>query len=98
MPTLNLIISPIAITDLKKIVKFGESNRGKLKSKKYLENLKNQFQQLMEHSKSGVSRDDIFPEIRSLTVESHVIFYLIQKKQIETIRVLHGRQDLKRHM
>ncbi|MEQ9231052.1 MAG: type II toxin-antitoxin system RelE/ParE family toxin, partial [Cyclobacteriaceae bacterium] len=29
---------------------------------------------------------------------SHVIFYRIQRKQLEIIRVLHVRQDVNRHL
>jgi len=95
MPTYELVIPPIAISDLEKIVQFGRSNWGDLKAHQYIEHLKNQFQQLTIHPKLGILRDEILPGIRSLGVDSHVIFYRIKKKQIEIIRILHGRQEPK---
>jgi len=38
------------------------------------------------------------PEMRSFPVESHIVFYQVRSKQIEIIRVLHGRQDPDRHI
>lgn len=95
MPSLKLIISPTAITDLKKLVKFNEPNWCKLKAHQYIEDLKSELHQLMTRPKIGISRDELFPGIRNLSVDSHVIFYRVQKKQIEIISVLHGRRDPK---
>jgi toxin ParE1/3/4 len=38
------------------------------------------------------------PGIRSLSAESHVIFYRVREGVIEIVRVLHGRQDPNRHI
>jgi toxin ParE1/3/4 len=42
----------------------------------------------------GVSRDELLPSLRSLTVGNYVIFYLPLLDGIEVVRVLPGMRDL----
>ena len=44
--------------------------------------------------------DDIknWAHIRSLPIQSHILFYRVAANNVEIIRVLHGRQDPLRHM
>ena len=94
----QLIISPIARDDLRVIYQFGLRNWGANQSLRYLENRKEQFWALTEQPLIGIERSELLPEMRSFPVESHIVFYQVRSKQIEIIRVLHGRQDLNRHI
>lgn len=43
---------------------------------------------------SGRDRSEVFPGIRSVVSNPHVIFYRIGSPDIEIVRVLHGRRDI----
>jgi toxin ParE1/3/4 len=60
--------------------------------------LKEQFWSLTEQPLLGIERPELLPDIRSLSIQSHTVFYRVAAKQIEIIRVLHGRQDPLRHL
>ena len=98
MITYQLFIAPAAKNDLKNIYQFGLSRWGQLQSDNYLENLKSQLWLLTEQPLLGVERAELLPGIRSLTIESHILFYSVNGNKIEVIRVLHGRQDPKRQL
>jgi toxin ParE1/3/4 len=98
MSDYRLIISPVAQNDLKDIYQFSLRNWGANQSLKYLENLKERFWALTEQPLLGIERFELLPGMRSLPVESHIVFYQVRSKQIEIIRVLHGRQDPNRHI
>jgi toxin ParE1/3/4 len=58
--------------------------------------LKEQFWSLTEQPLLGIERPELLADIRSLSIQSHTVFYRVAAKQID--RVLHGRQDPLRHL
>ncbi len=42
----------------------------------------------------GRARDDLAPGLRSLPVDSYVLFYRTTEDNIQIIRILHGRRDI----
>jgi len=46
----------------------------------------------------GTERNELLPDIRSLPIENHTLFYRVTENTVEIIRVLHGRQDAQRHL
>ena len=93
-----LVISPVALNDLKKIYQYGTLNWGAAQATRYLVSLKNQFWNLTEHPQLGIEREELLSAMRSLAVDSHVIFYRIIGQKVEIARILHGRQDPQRHI
>jgi toxin ParE1/3/4 len=98
MPTHQLVISPAAKSDLKDIYQYGLRQWGQAQSDDYLANLKNQFWLLTEQPLMGTERPELLPDIRSLPIESHTLFYRVTANRLEILRVLHGRQDPQRHI
>ena len=94
----RLVIAPAAKTDLKDIYQYGLRQWGKKQSDSYLESLKEHFWMLTEQPLTGVERPDLLPDMRSLPIESHTLFYRATEDAVEIIRVLHGRQDPQRHL
>jgi toxin ParE1/3/4 len=97
MDSYRLVVSPAAKDDLSGIYQFGLQHWGVTQASNYLENLKALFWRLTEQPKMGIDREDLLPTMRSFTVETHVVFYRLRSDQVEIVRVLHGRQDPKRH-
>lgn len=51
---------------------------------------------IQRHPFSGRTRDEIRPNLRSLAVRPHVIFYRVMNDIAEIVRVLDGRRDVER--
>ena len=98
MPAHQLVIAPAAKADLKVIYQYGLRQWGQAQSDRYLETLKNQFWSLTEQPLIGVERPELLPDVRSLPIESHTLFYRVTTDKVEIIRILHGRQDPQRHL
>jgi len=98
MPDYKLFIAPAAKDDLTDIYQFGLSHWGKTQSDNYLAAIKDQFWMLIDQPLMGVERSELLLNTRSLTIQSHIVFYRVIPGLIEIIRVLHGRQDPQRHL
>ena len=94
----QLVIPPAAKADLKDIYQYGLRQWGQAQSDIYLENLKDHFWSLTKQPLMGVERPELLPGTRSLSIESHTLFYRVNSDRVEIIRVLHGRQDPQRHL
>lgn len=98
MPSYQLIIAPAAKADLKEIYQYGLRQWGQTQSNHYLEILKEKFWSLTEQPLMGTERPELLDGIRSLPIESHMLFYRVTTTNVEIIRVLHARQDPARHL
>lgn len=93
-----LIITPSAKADLKEIYQYGLRQCGQIQSVSYLETLKEKLWALTRHPLMGTERPELLAGLRSLPIESHILFYRVTPSQIEIIRVLHSRRDPARHL
>lgn len=62
---------------------------------KMLDRLDERCTALAEFPLTGMSREDLFPSLRSVTVGSYVIFYLPLPDGIDVVRVLPGMRDFR---
>lgn len=98
MPVYQLVIAPAAKHDLEGIYQYGLQQWGQDQSESYLAAIKNQLWLLTEQPLIGVERSELLPHIRSFPIQSHILFYRVAARQVEIIRVLHGRQDPLRYL
>jgi len=98
MSTKQLVIASAAKIDLKDIYQYGLRQWGKVQSDSYLEHTKDQLWSLREQPLIGIDRSELLPDVRSLPIESHTLFYRVTTDRVEIIRVLHGRQDPQPHL
>jgi toxin ParE1/3/4 len=98
MPAHQLVIAPAAKNDLKDIYQYGLRQWGQTQSDSYLATIKDQFWSLTEQPLMGIDRPELLPDIRSLPIQSHTLFYRATGNRIQIIRILHGRQDPQRHL
>lgn len=89
----QLVIASAAKADLKEIYQYGLRQWGQSQSDRYLETLKGSIWSLIEQPLMGIERPELLTGMRSLSIESHILFYRITTRNIEVVRVLHGRQD-----
>jgi len=52
------------------------------------------MQKLCSHPNMGRQREELAPRIRSLPYHRYVIFYRVDAKILEIVRVLHGARDV----
>ena len=75
MPAHQLVIAPAAKHNLKDIYQYGPRLWGQIQSDSYLTNIKDQFWSLTEQPLIGIERPELLPDIRSLPIQSHTLFY-----------------------
>ena len=98
MASHQLIIAPAAKNDLKAVYQYGLRQWGKTQSEGYLSTIKSQFWLLTQQPLMGIEHPELLPDMRSLPIESHTLFYRVIASRVEIVRVLHGRQDPHRHL
>ncbi|MCG7874617.1 MAG: type II toxin-antitoxin system RelE/ParE family toxin [Candidatus Thiodiazotropha lotti] len=98
MASHQLVIAPAAKNDLKDIYQYGLRQWKPAQSESYLSTIKNQFWLLTQQPLIGTERPELLPDVRSLPINSHTLFYRVNASRVEIIRVLHGRQDPQRHL
>jgi toxin ParE1/3/4 len=95
---LKLVISPRARRDLKGIWKYTLKEWGEAQADKYLENLDQEINRLLEFPDKGVPYEHIRNGYRALYVEHHLVFYRRKTQTLEIIRVLHEAMEIKSHL
>jgi len=83
--------------DLEDIFSYTDEEYGLNQAIKYLTELEDVFEQLVENPELGRERNEIKKGLRSFPKGSHVVFYRILVKHIRIVRILHGSRDLPKH-
>jgi toxin ParE1/3/4 len=86
-------LSRQAERDLDAIWLFSADRFGTEQADRMLERLEEQFRLLAAQPRSGRARDDVRPGLRSVAIESYLIFYRVSSPGVRIIRIWHGRQD-----
>ncbi|MGH9550369.1 MAG: type II toxin-antitoxin system RelE/ParE family toxin [Terriglobales bacterium] len=60
----------------------------------FIERLEERCNELIEMPGMGRKRDELAPGMRSSGVGDYLIFYRVDKEDLEIMHVLHGRRDL----
>lgn len=92
------ILSRPAEEDLAQTLKQGLVTWGAEQATEYAQLINDALNLLVKHPQMGHDRSHIKSGVRSLRVESHVIFYRQQPTCIEVIRILHKRMDFESHL
>jgi toxin ParE1/3/4 len=98
MPAYKLVIAPAAKNDLKDIYQYGLRQWRHAQSDSFLSAIKEQFWSLTAQPLIGIERPELLPHTRSLSMQSHTLFYRVDANQVKIIRGLHGRQDVLHHL
>ncbi len=91
---MNFVLAPSTTRDLDRLSQyFFETN---VEAGERLFNAFNQqFYNLTKFPNLGKPYPHLNPSIRGLLVEKYIIFYRVTTTQVEIVRVVDGRQDLK---
>jgi len=75
------------------IWQYGYKQWGLKQANKYLLELENCFEQLFELPHLGAKCDTLIAGYRSYPKARHIVYYRINNKKIEIIRILHRRME-----
>ena len=93
----KLVFSPAAEDDIDSIWTYSAENWGPDQADRYTDEIQDACLTLASGRRQG--RDvDVRPGYLKCLTGSHVIYYRVREDQIVVIRVLHGRQDVGRHL
>lgn len=95
--TLDLVIAPAAQENIGHIYRYGLVNWGKRQADAYLADLEDVIWLMTEQSEIGTKRDELAKGLHGFPVKQYVVFYRIEENQLQIARILHGRQDPRRH-
>ena len=88
-----------AVEDLSKIWDYTYEVWSESQADKYYDMLIDSCKEISENPNKGKNYNEIDTNILGLKVSKHIIFYrVIKANQIEVLRILHERMDLKNRM
>jgi len=93
----NYKLSPLAESDLHKIITSTIETWGSKQARVYAESLDSALIKLAQYPDFGRQRDELYTDARSFPIEKHIIFYRIANDGIEVARILHQRMDPSKH-
>ena len=88
-----------AAADLQDIYRYGRRLWGRAQAEQYARQLRQCFRLLATRPLAGRKREELQPPgLHSFAQGSHVIFYQPQPYGVLIVRILHGSQDVRRHL
>lgn len=87
-----------ARADIARINEFTSERWGREQAHAYLDALYGRLAELAERPGLGRRRDELAEGLLWFPFESHVIFYQVMGSGIVVVRILHSRQEARRHL
>jgi len=88
-----------AAADLRDIYRYTRRRWGKAQAERYTRQLQQCCTMLATRPQAGRQREELQPPaLHSFVQGSHVIFYQPQPYGVLIVRILHGTQDVRRHL
>lgn len=93
------ILTNKAVEDLSKIWEYTYEVWSESQADKYYDLMISSFQEIVQNPGLGKNYTEIDSAILGLRVGKHIVFYrLVKSSDIEIVRILHHRMDLKSRM
>ena len=84
--------------DLREILDYSVIQHGEEVADSYLRDIDAALARLGNYPELGTPRADLGPDLRSLPVREHRIFYIVYPDRVSVLRVLHKAMDVQRHL
>jgi toxin ParE1/3/4 len=98
MDSRSISYSPLALQHLEEIAYYTENTWGLKQRQKYMQELFDRIESLIQYPHRAKKRDDVAEDKYSIKSGRHVIFVHFLPDLIEVVGVLHERMDPKRHL
>ena len=89
-----VILSPIARHDLETILAYSAENWGESQEVIPNDRIFDAIDAIEANAFIGERQDDLLPGMRCFTIRPHRIFYLVDARHIEILRVVHSKMNL----
>ncbi|MBD2230841.1 type II toxin-antitoxin system RelE/ParE family toxin [Phormidium tenue] len=93
MPPQFYLTQP-AIQDIEAIADYIAGQTGLQQAERFLSKLDAKFVRITQFPNLGRPRDEILPELRSLSMESYLILYTSTESRVDILRVVSGYRNL----
>jgi len=90
---MNYRLSPAAQTDLGDVWLYIAQDNPQA-ADRFLDALEEKLTMLATHPNLGRKCDELGPSLQRFPIGAYVIFYRLQAKHMEIVRVLHGARDI----
>jgi toxin ParE1/3/4 len=90
---MRLILSRHAKEDLLEIWEF-IADHDEIAADRYIDHLRDRALELIHFPELGRGRNEILSGLRSLLARNHLLFYRLERQEIQILRILHGSMDL----
>jgi toxin ParE1/3/4 len=87
-------ITQPAIQDIEAIADYIAGQTGLQQAERFLSKLDAKFTRITQFPNLGWPRDEILPELSSLSMESYLILYTATESRVDILRVVSGYRDL----
>lgn len=87
-------ITPRASQDIEAIADYLAAQSSLASAERFLSGVDSTLQRIAQFPQIGRKRDELYPNLRSVSYDRHLIFYRLLNDDIEVFRVVSGYQDL----
>ena len=88
-------LSNKALNDLERIYVYGITTFGLDQADRYYDGLLGRLQKIADNPEHTQAIDNVWPGLRRSVYQSHAVYYLMQRDDIQIVRIL-GREDITR--
>lgn len=94
----NYILTNTAVDDLADIWNYTFEVWSENQADRYYQLLIDGFEHIAESPAIGRKYDEIENGLLGFHVAKHIIFYLVEDKEVQIIRILHTQMDIRQHI
>lgn len=88
-----------AVQDLKKIWFYTLDTWSEKQADRYVNQILKHCNKIADQPNKGKQYEMLTPDLRGSKVNKHILFYrIVQSNEIEIVRILHERMDIKRRL
>ena len=90
---MRLLLSSRAKEDLFEIWEF-IADHDEIAADRYIDHLRDRALELLHFPELGRAWEEIHSGLRSLLARNHLLFYRLERQEVQVLRILHGSMDL----
>lgn len=90
----DIRLTAAALNDLDEIDEYGATNFGRERADRYSRGFADVFNRLRRYPRSGPARPELGDGIRSASYGQHQIYYLVEERWVQVLRVIHHSREV----
>ena len=87
-------VTPTASRDIESIMDYLAEDSNLEMAEGFLQRIDAKFKLLSQFPQIGRKRDELYPGLRTISLDNYLIFYRLVPKGVEVVRVISGYRDL----